>query len=535
MTKQGLGRMATAAGKSSYGRVIQDESYFVGALREKNNELQAEITNLRNEVKKLERDHDQYQSYEKRANGLAAQIKEMQGDLGDLNMLEEQIQQHIEVEDVEADVEELKASNDAESADNDEIFAERKRVETTVAAVSAEIEQEKDKSDSLVNEMDPAMREAYLQLKSETAAMQDEIEGYQGQLDTLEQQVMECEGELSRNPIKREAVNLQRAIAELVDKRDKLAEEMAAEDKGTPEEQRERMLAKVKEDNQAISAMTQKIQDLSNRVNEIQTEMADLDEDEDDGNDEKRRKYQELVKRDEDMEKFFGQFDKLKSDENERLAEMERNIVAALEGVSSDLARSGNMPQRKDVADERKLLELRQKEMSKSESTARTLQEKRARLQKDMANVNQLESKIQIEMEQLDEKINMMTQELVTYNDIDGLREVTDRRKRQLLANRERLVLRRDTSKRVLAEMVAQYEGSKTTLLADVTYTQLQALEKKWQSQERANHQHKHYILTQETESNFKPYVKQVTQIMKEYNAELKAREPVKIPVSHAV
>lgn len=53
MTKQGLGRMATAAGKSSYGRVIQDESYFVGALRQKNNELQTEITNLRNEMKKL--------------------------------------------------------------------------------------------------------------------------------------------------------------------------------------------------------------------------------------------------------------------------------------------------------------------------------------------------------------------------------------------------------------------------------------------------------------------------------------------------
>lgn len=527
--------MATAASKSSYGRVIQDESYFVGALRQKNNELQAEITNLRNEVKKLERDHDQYQSYEKRANGLAAQIKEMQGDLGDLNMLEEQIQQHIEVEDVEADVEELKASNDAESADNDEIFAERQRVEALVKSVSDDIEQEKLKADGLVGEMEPAMRDDYLQLKAETETMQGEIEGYQASLDTLEQQIMECEGELSRNPIKREAVNLQRAIAELTEKRDKLAEEMALEDKGTPDEQRERMLAKVKEDNQAISAMTQKVQELKNRTNEVQTEMADLDEDEDDGNDEKRRKYQELVKRDEEMEKFFDQFPKLRADENERLDEMEQKIVAALEGISSDLARSGNMPQRKDVAEERKLLEHRQKELGKSESTARTLQEKRARLQKDMANVNQLESKITTEMEQLDEKINMMTQELVTYNDIDGLREVTDRRKRQLLANRERLVLRRDTSKRVLAEMAAGYEGSKTALLADVTYTQLQALEKKWQSQERSNHAHKHYILTQETESNFKPYVKQVTQIMKEYNAELKAREPVKIEMSKAM
>jgi intraflagellar transport protein 74 len=507
----------------------------VGALRQKNNELQAEITNLRKEVKKLERDHDQYQSFEKRANGLAAQIKEMQGDLGDLNMLEEQIQQHIDVEDVEVDVQELKTSNDQESAANDEIFAERQRVDNLAAQVTAEIEVEKQKADGLVDEMDAGMKAQYMELKAEAAAMQDDIDGAQGSLDGLEQQIMGCESELSRNPIKREAVNLQRAISELTVKRDNLAEEMAADDKGTPEEQRERMLGKVKEDNQAISAMTQKIQELTNRVNEVQTAMADLDEDEDDGNDEKRRKYQELVKRDEEMENFFVQFPKLKEDEVDRINTVENQIVAALDQISTDMARTGSMPSRKEANDEKKLLEHRQKELDKSESTARSLDERRARLQKDMANVNQLESKIQTEMETLNEKIARMTTELVTYNDIDGLKEVTDRRKRQLLSNRERLVLRRDTSKSILAQLGAVYESAKGQLLENETYTQLLGLEKKWQGQERQNHTHKHYILTQETESNFKPFVKQVTSIMKEYNTELKAREPVKAPVTHAV
>jgi hypothetical protein len=55
-------------------------------LRPRPRPRQAEISNIRTEIKKLSRDHDQYQSYEKRAKGLSAQIKEMQGELADLNM-----------------------------------------------------------------------------------------------------------------------------------------------------------------------------------------------------------------------------------------------------------------------------------------------------------------------------------------------------------------------------------------------------------------------------------------------------------------
>ena len=65
MTMQGLGGIGGGT-KSSYGRVIQDESFFVGALRTKITELDAEVTKMRGTIAALERDQSTYQSYQKR-------------------------------------------------------------------------------------------------------------------------------------------------------------------------------------------------------------------------------------------------------------------------------------------------------------------------------------------------------------------------------------------------------------------------------------------------------------------------------------
>jgi hypothetical protein len=77
-----------------------------------------------------------------------------------------------------------------------------------------------------------------------------------------------------------------------------------------------------------------------------------------------------------------------------------------------------------------------------------------------------------------------------------------------------------------------RYEKQNSQLQENETYQQLEALEKKWQASERVNHGHNLFILSKETESNFKPYVKQVVSVMKDYNNELKARDPVKIITS---
>jgi len=89
-------------------------------------------------------------------------------------------------------------------------------------------------------------------------------------------------------------------------------------------------------------------------------------------------------------------------------------------------------------------------------------------------------------------------------------------------------VTRRATSKHVLAELAAGYDSAKGQLSGNETYSQLQALEKKWVTFELKNHVMQSYIESQQAESHFKPYVKEVTGYINEYNADLKTREPVK-------
>ena len=114
-------------------------------------------------------------------------------------------------------------------------------------------------------------------------------------------------------------------------------------------------------------------------------------------------------------------------------------------------------------------LDHKQREFGRSQTTAKSLQEKMRRLQKDNQNVNLLDSKIASEMETLNTEIEKMETELVTYKDIDGLREVTESRKRRLVQDKSRLVTRRDTSKRVLAELASKYDAAKSQLSANET------------------------------------------------------------------
>jgi len=58
MTMQGLGGMQTGA--KGPGRMVQDESFYLGALRKKSQELSAEIARLRGEAETKEKENSQY-------------------------------------------------------------------------------------------------------------------------------------------------------------------------------------------------------------------------------------------------------------------------------------------------------------------------------------------------------------------------------------------------------------------------------------------------------------------------------------------
>lgn len=63
-------------------------------------ELTAEISKMRGEQEQLERDHASYLSYEKKAEGLATEIKTLQAELADWNMLADNLNTRTEAHQV---------------------------------------------------------------------------------------------------------------------------------------------------------------------------------------------------------------------------------------------------------------------------------------------------------------------------------------------------------------------------------------------------------------------------------------------------
>ncbi|XP_038048644.1 intraflagellar transport protein 74 homolog [Patiria miniata] len=513
-TQQGLGGMRT--GKKGPQRVVMDKSYFIGMLRTKLNELQAENNSLQRGIEQANEENNSYLSYEKRAESLANEVKEQQGQLGDYNTLVDKLNTDTAMEEVLEDHNQLKAQNDVEAKNIDKIFTQRQEIEQNIHQVEQEIQQCRRMADTLVDDMNPQMRQKYMSLKQTNESLARELEARQQELDSLNTKKENLEDDLSTSQVKQEAVRLYEQLHELEEKKAQLIAE--DQSRGTPTEERERLLKQVKEDNQEIASMDRQIQEYRDQITTLQDEIRQLDLDLEEHQGEKNMKYKELKKREETMTEFLEGYEDTKLQELEHKGNLEENIVAILSHMSRNLGRTKHMPNPQELARMQDDLSFKQTEMHKSEATASSLAGESARLQMDLQKVEQLESKITTELETLKAKISTMNQELEDYSDLNKLRGESDKRKQKLQEEKVTLTTRRDTFKKAVQELSAHYEATKTQLNENETYAQLGNLERKWQHHEQNNFVMKEFIAAKSMESDYRPLVAAVKTQINEYN-----------------
>jgi intraflagellar transport protein 74 len=99
---------------------------------------------------------------------------------------------------------------------------------------------------------------------------------------------------------------------------------------------------------------------------------------------------------------------------SQRITDNETRSVELLRQISTALQSGAELPDAESYAQDKSLLNFKQSQLSKSEQTAKSLDGKLARLKKDQANVDALESKIRVEMTNLEEQIETMKTGLVT-------------------------------------------------------------------------------------------------------------------------
>ncbi|XP_033028836.1 intraflagellar transport protein 74 homolog isoform X1 [Lacerta agilis] len=519
VTQQGLSGMKT--GMKGPQRQIMDKSYYLGVLRSKINELTTEINKLQKEIDMYNQENSVYLSYEKRAEALASEIKEFQGELADYNMLVDKLNTNTDMEEVMNDYNLLKAQNDREAQGIDIIFTERQAKENLIQAVEDDIQQEKQVAENIVKNMSEEDQAKYMETKVANEKLLQELCALQQELDAANIKEQSLDAEIAHSQVKQEALQLYEKLHGLEEHRN----QMIAEDKsmGSPQEERERLLKQVKEDNQEIASMERQLTDIKEKINQLNEGIRQLDMDLEEQQGEKNLKYKELKKREESMDNFLESFEEAKNQELERKTQIEASIVAILEHSSRNVNR---MKQISSVTNqELKIMQedltFKSSEMQKSQSTAKNLGTDSQRLRMDLQKMGLLEGKMVDELTSLKEKIEQMTKDLELYNNLPALKAAGEEKKKKLQEEKETLTKRRNAFKKTMEHLNREYESLKLQLQENETHSQLTNLERKWQHHEQNNFVMKEFIATKSQESDYRPIMKNVTKQIAEYNKTL--------------
>uniref|UniRef100_A0A3Q2DE86 Intraflagellar transport 74 n=2 Tax=Cyprinodon variegatus TaxID=28743 RepID=A0A3Q2DE86_CYPVA len=508
-------------GRGLFSRSSHQSKAFCFPTRSKINELTTETSRLHKEIEHYNQENSVYLSYEKRAEALAAEIKDLQGQLADYNMLVDKLNTNTEVEEMIKDYNTLKAQNDAEARRIDSIFTERRAREEVIEAIEEEIRRERQVADEVIQAMPSAKREKYFSMTTANEELLQELAVLQEELDLLATRKEDYEEDLSHSRIKQEMVRLHQTLSALEAKRD--AMEAEQESLGSPQEEREKLLKQVKEDSQEIASMDRQLTDIRDRSKQVKEEIQNLEQDSEAAQVECQQKYKELKKKEEEMDRFLESFEELRAEELEKLTQSQENIVSLLEHYSRNMLRLRLVDgvTSSELRNMQEVLVSKETDVIQSESTARGLTTESKRLQQDLEKIQQLEGKITGELSTLKEQLSTMESELLTYRDLDTLKQTAEDKKKRLLDERETLTQRRDTFGQLLGEMNQRHEALKTKLQENETHTQLTNLERKWQHLEQNNFLMKEFITSKTRESAYASVAKAVAQQVADYNRSL--------------
>ncbi|XP_029640169.1 intraflagellar transport protein 74 homolog [Octopus sinensis] len=517
-TQQGLGTMKT--GFRGPQRQVQDRTYYLGLIRAKNNELSAEISKLKKEVEVINEENSSYLSYEKRAETLAAEIRDLQGELGDYNTLVDKLTTDEDIQDVNYDYNDLRVQNEKEVKDIERLFEATKEKEKQISKLEKELSDEKELAESLINDMEPELKKKYSKMKDINENFVEAMEKNQQAIDELNSKVQILQEDLMKSPARQKAVQLYKRKDELEMQKESLTEELNS--KESPEAERNRLLKQLKSDNQEIATFERQLNSLHNDCERQQDDLQQLEADIQESQSEGFLKYQKLKKKEAVIDEFIQNFEQNKQHEELAINRAQVNIVNLLEKISQNINRSSfNLPSGDQLEGMKENLNYKEGELKNSESTVTNISTENQKLQEDLQKVELLESKTHREISILKEKIAKMADELMTYRDMKGLKDKSECRKQKLLQDKAVLKMRTNQLRQLVEGLKAGYNQQTAEMADNETYTQLGNLEKKWQQLEQNNHTLKEYIGSKTAECDYEPIKTQVFFHVDKYNGQL--------------
>ena len=441
-------------------------------------------------------------------------MTELQGQLADYNIVVDKATSNIEQEGMEFETKQMALQNERTSTEIENLFEQRRFKEQQLRDIEEKIESEQKKAARIVETMDKEHREKYDKLNNEKSDLDIEIGKMQREIDFLSTEKSNLEEQIALSQVKQEAVKLRVKLMEVESKRDRMHEEQR--NKLTPEEERERLLAKVKQDNMDIAAAERRIADAEKNISEVEQELEQLETDLEDSQSEKQLKYKELRKREEAMEQFMPSFDQNKKEELEKLENLEKTVVERLEELAYAIDNDTRLTPGEEIA----LLKIH--ENSSTDQSFEGLTKEHARLQQTLQKMENLESRLKIELEELSEKINTRQNELIVLEDLDGLKARSELRYEELMAEREELKRRQPSCRKELELAKKEHDEIKKILDKNETYLQISALEGKLDKLKENNKNVQDFVTEGRSRVNYLPLKEKAFSLLAQYNIVLR-------------
>ncbi|KAK6623978.1 hypothetical protein RUM44_010835 [Polyplax serrata] len=516
ITQQGVTGLRTATSRGPQFRQVLDKRYYEGLIRMKMKDIVTEIERLNGEIDLEMQQHATSQIYEKRVREVAAELTKLQGQLADYNVVIDKVNTSTEKSQIDMETEELKHDNSRRMADLDELFGQSRLKEEQIYQLETEIQNEKDVTLKLIQDMNETDRNKYEELKTTNEELQAEIEQYQQQLDVLTNQKLEFEDRISGSQIKQETVRLYHKLREREERKATLLEE--ERNRSTPAQEREKLLQKVKEDNAEMAAIDRQINQVNEQIKKRKEELEMIERDLEESTSDRHQKFKELKKREETMEQFLSTFEESRTNESLKIEELEKKIVIALQQMSKNLTGGGHLPSRDEFYLLKENLTLKEEELKKSKLTVDELGKKREQFAANLKKVDDLEKKIQEEILTIQEKTTVMTEDLKVFSDLDSLRLKAKEKRENLAREKDELTSKRNALHKTKADLQSQNQKLTKELNENETYVQLNNLEKKLQLLEQNNISMREYIESKKVEMEYEPVKATALQMVNEYN-----------------
>lgn len=457
LTSTGLEAPKTSRGKTAFRRQIQDKSYWMALIKAKMTELSHEINRLSTDNEQMVQEEARAAILEKKAESLAKELAASDLELGIYNEFLDRQRMGDTLDDIQNEYESLLSQNHELSSRIEGQFEERTYLEDSINRQQSELLRIRQKWDQLKAQMDHSQRSQFDQLQNQLQRLSESAVTLETRVKQLIDKKRDLESSFIQGPdsfLRKELLSTLEKVRNLEQQRNDLLDETnIVDEKG-------RLLAQVKRDNQEIASMEGRISQITTDIDDLKGEIEAYEDTE------AAEKYTELKKKEETMDNFLEQFDKMKREELNKCTTLGVSIYESLNRITRMVNHVDTLKAAPNITGS-----------SKSASNIENLIDNKRKLELDLGKIEQLEVKINAELESLHSKIKTLEGDIKTYSDIGKLKKEMESKSEELKDSKDTLNERVAELKRSLENVKDVLTSKKDSLARNEIYVKMKNLE----------------------------------------------------------